>query len=142
MKKVLFVCHGNICRSVMAEYIFKSLDQDHQFYVESKATAKEEIGHDIYPPIKEVLKKHHIHYQKHKARQITPSDYDFFDYIICMDQENLDDLKRILPKNDKTFLLGNHEIEDPWYSRNFDLCFKDIYLSCRNFIDYLKTKSE
>ncbi len=129
MKKVLFVCHGNICRSVMAEYIMKSLDKDNKFYVESKATTREEIGNDIYPPVKEVLKRKNIKFDKHSAKQITSDDYYKFDYIYCMDRENLYDLERILPSNDKTYLLSDNEIDDPWYTRDFDLCFDEIY-SC------------
>ena len=108
MKKILFVCHGNICRSVMAEYIMKNLDKDNKFYVESCATTKEEIGNDIYPPVKEVLKSKNIIFDKHKARQINENDYYNFDYIFCMDQENLYDLERILPSNDKTYLLSDN----------------------------------
>ena len=75
MKKILFVCHGNICRSVMAEYIMKNLDKYNKFYVESCATTTEEIGNDIYPPVKEVLKSKNIIFDKHKARQINENDY-------------------------------------------------------------------
>lgn len=135
MKKILFVCHGNICRSVMAEYILKSLDKDNKFYIESKATTKEEIGNDIYPPVKIVLKKNNIAYDKHKARQIFPNDYYNFDYIYCMDSENLTDLEKILPSNNKTYLLDESEIEDPWYTRDFDQCFTKIYNACLNIVD-------
>lgn len=138
MKKILFVCHGNICRSVMAETIFKFLDKDHQFYVESKATTRDSIGNDIYPPVKVVLKKNHIPYQKHSARQILPSDYEKFDFIFCMDQENLEDLKRSFPDFNKIFLLGEKEIVDPWYSRDFDLCFQEIYSACDHLIKRLR----
>lgn len=134
MKKILFVCHGNICRSVMAEYIFKNLDRNHRFYIESAATTQEEIGNDIYPPVKKVLDKNHIPYQKHQARQVVPEDYYYFDDIVCMDQENLDDLEKLLPSDDKTRLLTNKEIVDPWYSRDFDSCFQEIYESCIRLI--------
>lgn len=138
MIKILFVCHGNICRSVMAEFIMKSLDKDNKFYIESKATTTEEIGNDIYPPVKEVLKKNNIDFNVHKARQIDSSDYYNFDYIFCMDQENLYDLDKILPKDDKTYLLDDKEIDDPWYTRDFDLCFRKIYSSCLKLINKLK----
>ena len=135
MIKVLFVCHGNICRSVMAEYILKNLDKENKFYVESAATSTEEIGSDIYPPVKEVLDKNSIIYDKHKARQITSNDYYKYDVIICMDKENLYNLEYILPNNDKTRLLTNYEIDDPWYTRDFDKCFNDIKQAVINFID-------
>ncbi len=138
MIKILFVCHGNICRSVMAEFIMKSLDKDDKFYIESKATTTEEIGNDIYPPVKEVLRKHNIGFNPHKARQIDSNDYYNFDYIFCMDEENIYDLDRILPKNNKTYLLGDKEIEDPWYTRDFDQCFKEIYSCCINLVNKIK----
>ncbi len=138
MKKILFVCHGNICRSVMAEYIMKSLDKDNKFYIESKATTTEEIGNDIYKPVKEVLDKNNIPYKKHKARQISYKDYYDFDYIFCMDNENLYDLERILPNSDKTYLLSDKEIDDPWYTRDFDLCFKEIYYNVERLINKIK----
>lgn len=137
MKKILFVCHGNICRSVMAEYIFKSLDQQNAFYVESRATTRDNIGSDIYPPVQEVLRKNNIYYDKHRARQITFDDYYMFDFIICMDQENLDDLEYLLPSNDKTRLLDRKEIQDPWYTRDFDSCYQQIYDSCIHLMSHL-----
>ena len=80
MKKILFVCHGNVCRSVTAEYVFKYLvslsHQENNFYTESKATSREEIGNDIYPPMKRVLDINNIPYQRHYARQVVPSDYN------------------------------------------------------------------
>lgn len=137
MKRILFVCHGNICRSVMAEYIFKSLDKNDDFYVESRATTKDAIGADIYPAVKEVLWKNNIPYDKHKARQITLNDYYEFDFIICMDQENLDDLEYLLPSNHKTKLLSREGVEDPWYTRNFDFCYQQIYDACVILINNL-----
>lgn len=133
MKRVLFVCHGNICRSVMAEYILKNISSD--FYVESRATTSEEIGNDIYPPVKKVLDHHGIIYQRHQARKISSEDYDQFDYILCMDQENLDDLEYLLPSSDKTFLLADKEIEDPWFTRDFETCYQVIYKAIKRFID-------
>ena len=135
--KVLFVCHGNICRSPMAEYILKELDKENRFYVESRATTTEEIGNDIYPPVKEVLNKHNIKYDKHRATKITTNDYYDFDYIICMDEENLRHLKYILPSQNKTMLLSNNIIEDPWYTRNFEFCYKQIYEAVKKLIDVL-----
>ena len=135
--KILFVCHGNICRSPMAEHILKSLDKENKFYVESRATTTEEIGNDIYPPVKEVLNRHNIKYTKHMATKITKDDYYNFDYIICMDEENLRHLKHLLPSQDKTILLSDGIIEDPWYTRNFEFCFEQIYAAIKKLIDVL-----
>ena len=138
MRKILFVCHGNICRSVMADYIMKYLDKENKFYIESKATTTEALGNDIYKPVKEVLDKNNIPYKKHRARQISYKDYYDFDYIFCMDNENLYDLERILPNSDKTYLLSDKEIDDPWYTRDFDLCFREIYSNVERLINKIK----
>ena len=87
MKKVMFVCHGNICRSPMAKYIFKNLTSE--FIVESRATSTEEIGNDIYPPIKKVLDNHNIPYDRHYAKQITKEEFDSYDYIYVFDNNNM-----------------------------------------------------
>lgn len=131
MKSVLFVCHGNICRSPMAEYILKYLT-DNKIRIESRSTSLEEIGNDIYPPIKNVLDKNHIPYFKHSAKQITIDDYNDFDIIVCFDKYNLSNLKRMLPDISKVIKLNDSEIDDPWYTEEFDKCFKEIYDGCIN----------
>ena len=94
MKRILFVCHGNICRSVMAEFIMKDITKDHDdYYIDSAATSYEEIGNDIYYEAKNTLNRHHIPYSLHQARHIRKEDIDKFDVIIGMDLENMDDLK-------------------------------------------------
>lgn len=125
--KILFVCHGNICRSPMAEYILKSLTNEH--IIESRATSLEEIGNDIYPPVKEVLKNHNIPFSRHYAKQITKEDYDNFDLIICFNDYNLRNLNRMFGNNKIKKLLDS-EIDDPWYTRNFEKAFQDIYKGC------------
>lgn len=125
--KILFVCHGNICRSPMAEYILKSLTN--KYIIESRATSTEEIGNDIYPPVKEVLKNHNIPFSRHYAKQITKEDYDNFDLIICFDDYNLANLNRMFGNNKIKKLLDS-EIDDPWYTRNFEKAFQDIYKGC------------
>ena len=137
MKSILFVCHGNICRSPMAEYIFKYLSNG-KYKVESRATSNEEIGNDIYPPVKEVLNKYNIPYDKHKATRITLDDYNKYDLIICFDEYNLNNLKRILPDTKKVEKLLDYDIDDPWYTREFDRCFKEILEGCSKLFKRLE----
>ena len=130
MKKVIFVCHGNICRSPAAEWIFKQklikYHLEDKFEVISRATSTEEIGNDIYPPMKRALYNKEILFFSHRARQITQKDYDEADYIFYMDNNNLrwlshlvDDYKHII----KPITFYSNEIEfinDPWYTGQFD----------------------
>ena len=138
MIKILFVCHGNICRSPMAEYIMKYLVKqkniDDKFYIESCATSTEEIGNDIYYLAKECLIKHNIPFEKRKARQITINDFNNFDYIIGMDLYNISNLNKISSSN-KVIKLLNKDIEDPWYTNNFDKVYEEIYLGCSNLLN-------
>ena len=103
MIKILFVCHGNICRSPMAEYILKALLRarglEDRYYVESAAVSTEEIGNPIYPPARRCLNQHGIPFDVRQARQITRADYDRFDRIICMDASNLRLIQRIIPSD-------------------------------------------
>ncbi len=135
--KIIFVCHGNICRSVAAEYIAKHLDNKHEFI--SRATSLEEIGNDIYPPMKRELELQNIPYTRHYAQRINQSDYDNADYIFYMDDENRYSLNRLVEdrrniiKPIYLYSEGITEIEDPWYTRNFHkvveqlkICIKDI----------------
>lgn len=131
MMKILFVCHGNICRSVMAEYMLKNklrirgIQDD--FVVTSCATTSEEIGSDIYYAAKEILNKYNIPYEKHSARKITLSDITDNDLIICMDKENLNDLYYYFGKMPKIRrLLVNRDVSDPWWTRDFETTYTDI----------------
>ena len=100
MIKILFICHGNICRSPMAEYIMKSLVKqahaDNNFEIASAATSTEEIGNPVYPPAREVLSRHGIQCTGHRARQVIKADYDYYDYLIVMDRMNMRNLARII----------------------------------------------
>ena len=133
MKSVLFVCHGNICRSPMAEYIFKYLTNN-KCRVESRATSTEEIGNDIHPGTKKELDKHNIPYQRHYAKRITGEDYNNFDIIVCFDEYNVRNLQRMFNDNTKIIKLLDRDIDDPWYTGLFDITYDDIYNGCLKFI--------
>ncbi|MBQ1949257.1 MAG: low molecular weight phosphotyrosine protein phosphatase [Treponema sp.] len=137
MKKILFVCHGNICRSPMAEFICRKLLKDagreNEFHVESAATSTEEIGNDMHPGAKAELSKNGIPFEKRRARRITEDDYKNYDYLIGMDVENLYYMQRKWNKDpdDKVKLLLSYagkdrDIADPWYTGNFSETYADL----------------
>lgn len=145
MIKVLFVCHGNICRSPMAEFIMKDmvkkLSVDDLFEIDSCATSTEELGNSIYQSALKTLKSHGIFNANHTARQITIHDYRYYDYIFIMDNYNLKMIKYVLNLDnyDKIKLLGDYIqpglcIEDPWYSGNFDLVYEQLSCSIKKFL--------
>ena len=148
--KVSFICHGNICRSPMAEFIFKHLIESenlaHRFYVDSKAVSYEETGNPIYPPARQELKKHGISCDGKVAVTITKQDYDNYDYFVYMDDWNYRILSRIFG-NDKdckvykllSFLGSNNDVSDPWYTGDFTTTYNDIYSGCVAFLNYLKS---
>lgn len=148
MHKILFVCHGNICRSPMAEYIMKYLTKNRDdFLIESKATSFEEVGNPMYYLAKEVLDKHNIPYGIHNARRITRDDYDKFDFIIVMDEENLYNVRRVMSTDNENkikkllyFINSDKDVDDPWYTRDFDRCYQEIYEGCKALLDYVDGK--
>lgn len=140
--KVLFVCHGNICRSAMAEFILKALVKakgiEDRFYIESAAVSAEEIGNPIYPPAKRSLSQHGVWFDPEKrARQVRPADYERFDRIICMDASNLRLIKRFIPDDpDRKIRLmmsytgKSRDVADPWYTGDFETTFQDLLEGC------------
>ncbi len=142
MKRILFVCHGNICRSPMAEFILKALVKarglEDGYHIESAAVSAEELGNPIYPPAKRCLSQHGVWFDPGKrARQITAADYGRFDRIICMDSSNLRLIKRIIPEDreGKIHLLMSYagtgrDVADPWYTGDFETTFQDILEGC------------
>ena len=154
MIRVMFICHGNICRSPMAEFILKDMVQQRgvaeDFFIASSATSREEIGNPIYPMALRTLEAHGIHGARHAARQVTRQDYDYYDLIVLMDSENLYGIRRIIPDDPegKISLLLDHtpasdkahhnrDVADPWYTRNFDAAWEDITVGCRALLQQL-----
>lgn len=155
MIKIMFVCHGNICRSPMAEFIFKDMitkkGLSDSFLVLSSATSTEEIwgdiGNPVYPPAKEELKKHGISCDGKRAVQLKKSDYQKYDYLIGMDSMNIRNMHRILgdDKDKKIYKLMDFtgrgaDVSDPWYSRRFDVAYRDIYDGCEALLNELLKK--
>ncbi len=140
IKSILFVCHGNICRSPMAEYIFKYISNN-KYRVESRATSLEEIGNDIYPNAKKVLDKHNIPYTKHEAKQITIDDYNSFDIIVCFDDYNIKNLERLIHDKSKVIKLLDYDIDDPWYTRDFDRTYNEIYQGCLKLLKQMDSSN-
>lgn len=144
MEKVLFVCHGNICRSPMAEFIMKKLVKDagreDEFEIASAATSREELGNDIYPPAKSVLRSHGIPFHSRQARQISSADLSYYDHIFVMDSNNLRNLRRMfgeIPENVRmlTSLAGElRDVADPWYTGNFEVTYNDIVSALRAYL--------
>ena len=150
MYHILFVCYGNICRSPMAEMIFKDIViQNHKqflFYCESKATSMEEIGNGLYPKAKDVLEKHNVTIEKHIASRIQKEEYEKFDLIIGMDSQNISTLKSFFqgdPKNKIHSLMSytgrEEEIEDPWYTDRFEKVYQLINEGCIALFNQLVT---
>lgn len=154
MTRILFVCHGNICRSPMAEFVMKDLVQkaglEAQFHIESAATSTEEIGNPVYPPARRKLAEHGIDCAGKTARQLTNADYDQFDLLIGMDQANLRNMHRICGGDfdGKLHLLMEYagrpdaEVADPWYTGDFETTWQDVLAGCQGVLDILKNHSE
>ena len=141
MIKILFICHGNICRSPMAEFVMKDLVEkaglESEFYIESAATTTEELGNPVYPPARKKLAEHGISCAGKRARQMTRRDYGDFDYLICMDDENLRGMARILggdPEGKVSRLLDHTsrpgDVADPWYTGDFEATWRDVSEGC------------
>ena len=149
MIKILFICHGNICRSTMAEYVMKHLVkeaslEDH-FFIDSAATSTEEIGNSVHHGTRRKLAEVGIPCGNHRARQMTKADYEKFDLLIGMDCANLRNMRRLYTNDShqKLHLLlefagSDRDIADPWYTGNFDVTYKDVLCGCTALLEQLK----
>lgn len=149
MIKILFVCHGNICRSPMAEFVMKNLVknaglEDH-FHIESAATSREEIGNPVYPPARKKLAEYGIGCVGKTARQLRKSDYETYDLLIGMDQANIRNMRHICggDPDGKIHLLLDYtnrpgDVADPWYTRDFDATWRDVTEGCQGMLDQLQ----
>lgn len=158
MIKILLICHGNICRSPMAEFVLKTMVQEcglaDSFHISSAATSREEIWGDIgnlvYPPAREELARHGISCEGKRAVQVSKEDYDQYDYLICMDVNNLRNLERIVGPDvdNKVSLLLDYagrrgeSIADPWYTGNFSLTYREVEAGCKGFLQYLEAQEK
>ena len=146
MHKILFVCHGNICRSPMAEFVMKQIVNDagleSQFEIASAATSTEEIGNPVYPPARRKLAEHGIGCAGKTARQMTRQDYDYYDRIVAMDHKNLRNLKRMFGDDieHKISLLMDFthrpgDVADPWYTGDFEATWQDVEEGCKALLE-------
>ena len=140
MIKILFCCHGNICRSPMAEFVMKDLvkraGREKEFHIASAAVSREEIGNPVYPPARREMAKHGVACDGHAARQVTVKDYHHFDRIYYMDRSNARWLARMLPKDpEKIRPLLDHDVADPWYTGDFEETWRDIVEGCRKIME-------
>ena len=140
MIKILFVCHGNICRSPMGEFVLKDMVEkrglSHRFEIASAAVSREEIGNGVYPPARREMAKHGVRCDGHKARQVTAADYHHYDRIYYMDRSNARWLSRLLPADpDKIRPLLDRDVADPWYTGDFGATWRDIVEGCEKILE-------
>lgn len=156
MRKILFVCHGNICRSPMAEFVMKNIacsaGVEHLLHIESAATSSEEIGNSVYPPAVHELARHGISCEGKRARRITAADFSNYDMIIVMEHYNIKNMRSLPVDCGKVWKLldfadcssvggaqplSGDDISDPWYHGNFSATYKEIEMGCKGLLNYL-----
>ena len=141
MIKILFCCHGNICRSPMAEYVMKDLVKkaglSDRFEIASAAVSREELGNPVYPPARRDLARHGIACDGHAAHQITKREYEYYDYIYYMDRSNERWLRRLLGDISKCRPLLSRDVADPWYTGDFTETWNDVLEGCSRILEEL-----
>lgn len=151
--KILFVCHGNICRSPMAEMVMKhfvrAAGKENSFFIDSAATDYDEIGNSMHRGTRNMLVRHQIPFTDHKARIVTTGDYDNFDLIVCMDDENLRHLARIVGRDSEKkvrklleFCGLSCDVADPWYTGNFEETYSDVTAGCAALLESLLCQND
>lgn len=142
--KVIFVCHGNICRSPMGEYILKKLVSDKglsdRFIITSAGVSSEEDGNDIYPPAKAIMRSKRIPFNNHRAHRITDREFEDADFVLALDSSNYRRLISRFGCDEKISMLLDRDVADPWYSGDFDTAFSDIYNGTEAFLGKLLNK--
>ena len=153
MHKILFICHGNICRSPMAESVMTHLvtqaKRNHEFVIDSAAVSREEIGNGVYPPAKRKLASVGISCSMHHARQVTKADYEEYDYLLVAERYNIPNLMRQIKEDpdQKVYRLLDfsdrpRDIADPWYTGDFDVTYDDIMEGLESFLEHLKKEGK
>ena len=153
LTSILFVCHGNICRSPMAEFVMKQKVVERglsaRFEIASAATSREEIGNPVYPPARRMLQTHGISCTGKTARQMTRADYEHYDYIIAMDRNNLRNMQRIVEQDidGKISLLMDYtdtprDVADPWYTGDFQATWDDVQEGCEGLLERILTTKQ
>lgn len=147
MIRVMFVCHGNICRSTMCEFVFRDMVEKKgmgdKFFIASSATSREEIGNGVHYGTARILDRLGIDYSGKRAVQLTKADGNLYDYFIGMDSANIRNMTRILGDGSRVYKFlefagRSDDIADPWYTGNFEETYRDVTESCKGFLDYLK----
>ena len=148
MTKILFICHGNICRIPMAEFVMKDFVEKNgladMFVIASAATSSEEIGNPVYPPVRALLSRRGISTGSKRAVRVTKGDYSYYDYLICMDRNNLRNLSLIIGKDTENklfrlldFTSAPADVADPWYTGDFDTTEHDVDKGCEELLKYI-----
>ena len=141
MIKILFVCHGNICRSPMGQYVLRHMAKekgvDHLLQIDSVAVSREELGNPVYPPAKREMNRHGVACDGHRARQITQADVDDYEHIYYMDRSNYRYLQRLFPGETKFKPFLNRDVADPWYTGDFTQTWADIQEGCQRILKEL-----